>query len=142
VEANQGILFSEMGRSGGDFGKEAGAAKALFTLEAVHATAARAKPAVLDQAKSALNFFREKVIPVSLQVSSLKIFWLHLTESRLYHIDDRFAAACHGEPIVGGIQGGMPSWSQGVGSCPAREGEAASGSERWKGEVSSPSKLT
>ena len=41
-----------------------------------------------------------------------------------------------------GIQGGMPPWSQGAGFFPAREGEAASGSERWKGEVSSPSKLT
>ena len=41
-----------------------------------------------------------------------------------------------------GIQGGMPPWSQGVDPSPAREGEAASGSERWKGEVSSPSKLT
>jgi hypothetical protein len=37
---------------------------------------------------------------------------------------------------VGRIQGGMSPWSQGE----AREGEAASDSERWKGEVSSPSK--
>jgi hypothetical protein len=36
---------------------------------------------------------------------------------------------------MGGIQGGMTPWSQGV----AREGEAESDSERWKGEVSSPS---
>jgi hypothetical protein len=28
-----------------------------------------------------------------------------------------------------GIQGGMPSWSEGVGSCPAREGEAGSPDE-------------
>jgi len=40
-----------------------------------------------------------------------------------------------------GIQGGMPLWSQGVGYSAAREGEAARGSERWKGEVSSPSRL-
>jgi hypothetical protein len=28
-----------------------------------------------------------------------------------------------------GIQGGMPPWSQGAGSCPAREGEAGSPGE-------------
>jgi len=28
-----------------------------------------------------------------------------------------------------GIQGGMPPWSQGAGSCPAREGEAGSPDE-------------
>ncbi len=38
---------------------------------------------------------------------------------------------------IGGFQGGMSPWSQGE----AREGEAASlEDERWKGEVSSPSK--
>jgi hypothetical protein len=38
---------------------------------------------------------------------------------------------------IGGIQGGMPLWSQGE----AREGEAESPKgERWKGEVSSSSK--
>jgi len=36
----------------------------------------------------------------------------------------------------------MSPWSEGLGLFLAREGEAASGSERWKGEVSSPSKLT
>ncbi len=37
-----------------------------------------------------------------------------------------------------GIQGGMTPWSEGE----AREGEAASPEdERWKGEVSSPSKM-
>jgi hypothetical protein len=40
-----------------------------------------------------------------------------------------------------GIQGGMPLWLQGVDYSAAREGEAARGSERWKGEVSFPSRL-
>jgi hypothetical protein len=31
-----------------------------------------------------------------------------------------------GEQISRGFQGGVPPWSQGAGSCPAREGEAGS----------------
>ncbi len=43
-----------------------------------------------------------------------------------------------------GIQGGMPSWSQGEVSCPAREREAESEANvgRGKREAGSPSKLT
>ena len=42
-----------------------------------------------------------------------------------------------GDKSIGGSKGGMSPWSQGE----AREGEAASPKdERWKGEVSSPSK--
>jgi len=42
-------------------------------------------------------------------------------------MDDRLIcpAACHGEPIIGEIQGGMPLWSQAGG----REGEAGSPDE-------------
>jgi len=53
-----------MGSSGGDFGKEPRAAKALFILEAVHATVAGADSAVFEKAKSAFYFFREKAVPV------------------------------------------------------------------------------
>jgi hypothetical protein len=44
------------------------------------------------------------------------------------YINDRLICpvACRGEPIEGRSKGKIPAWSQGVGSCPAREGEAAS----------------
>ncbi len=43
--------------------------------------------------------------------------------------DDLFMEACFGEQIVGGIQGGVPPWSQGVCFSSAREGEAGSSIE-------------
>ena len=37
-----------------------------------------------------------------------------------------------------GIQGGMPPWSQGAGSCPAREGEAESEANVGRGKSVPP----